>query len=170
MAMSSVTASLQQLRILLKLVELLFAPFFALAAQGKFCSPTRAAEMALARLEREWCDTMRRELVKMGYAKAADAPDSYFLNKLYRNIPNTDDHANATIPGAGRGPFSHCDEDVDAALMSWRTIVRLARLARGETDASRYVSRRMPISSALRIARELDLYPLNPNIRVRAPP
>jgi hypothetical protein len=166
--MSSFTASLQQVRILLKLVELLFAPFFALAAQGKFCSPTCAAEMALARLEREWCDTMRRELVRMGYAKAADAPDSYFLNKLYRNIPNTDDHA--TILGAGRGPIAHCDEDADAALMSWRTIVRLARLARGETDASRCVARRMPISSAPRIARELDFYQNDLNTRARAPP
>jgi hypothetical protein len=53
--MQTLTASLQHLRILLRLVELLLAPFLALAAQGRFCGPMTAAEMALARLEREFC-------------------------------------------------------------------------------------------------------------------
>ena len=90
-AMDHAASPLQHLRTLLKLVELLFAPILALAARGQVGALSRAAERALARLERGFCDYMRRELVKQGFAHAADLADAWFLARLHGKRPNSDD-------------------------------------------------------------------------------
>lgn len=89
--MDHAASPLQHLRTLLKLVELLFAPILALAARGQVGALSRAAERALARLERGFCDYMRRELVKQGFAHAADLADAWFLARLHGKRPNSDD-------------------------------------------------------------------------------
>jgi hypothetical protein len=109
--MEPAASLLHHLRLLRKLVEPLLAPVFALVAQGKACMPARAVESALARLEREFCAYLRRELVMRGFAQASDLPDEWVLSCLYGKCPDTDDcafqdrEANASsFPRRERGP------------------------------------------------------------------
>jgi hypothetical protein len=163
-AMHTLTASLHHLRILLRLVELLFAPVLALAAQGKFCTPTMAAELALARLERGFCDTMRRQLVAMGYARAADAPDAYFLGKLYRDDPGPDDPERFASSVVDDGWFD------DAGAKSWRAIIRFARLCGKRRPLACCALQSDPIQAPAPSLGVMRGVALVANARVRAPP
>jgi hypothetical protein len=69
---------------------------------------------------------MRRELVAMGYASAAEAPDAYFLAKLYSNDPDTEHLGRLAPAERAHAETLRCGDD--AGDMSWRAVIRFARL------------------------------------------